>query len=216
MSGSPTHVAFGLSEIFTFFFLMLGPIKILGPFAKLTAKNSDAERRALAFRGISIAALTVVAASFIGHGMLVKWKVSEGALSVAGGIMFFLVAISAVLEPYTASRPADAPQTELPPSQLVFRRLVPIIVSPYGIAAVIFVLTLMPNSTLPIVGMLLLIMALDLGAMLLAHRILGLLGVPLQILGTIMGVLQVALSVQMIVLGVRLIAAQTFGFRPHI
>jgi multiple antibiotic resistance protein len=88
---------------------------------------------------------------------------------------------------------------------------VPDIVSPWGICAVIFVLTLMPAQTIPIMGILIGIMALDLLAMLFARQILRYLAFPLQLVGTVMGVLQVALSVQMVVLGIRLIAIERFG-----
>lgn len=79
---------FDAREIFTFLFIMLGPVKLLAPFAKLTATSDKGERRSLALRGTLIATLTVLAASFIGQAMLVKWSVSPGALAIAGGILF--------------------------------------------------------------------------------------------------------------------------------
>lgn len=43
-------------EMFTFFFLMLGPLKILGPFVQLTGQGDTQFVRRLAFRAFSILA----------------------------------------------------------------------------------------------------------------------------------------------------------------
>lgn len=204
--------AFDTREIFTFLFIMLGPIKLLAPFAKITAASSDDERRSLALQSTLVATATVLAASFIGNAMLAKWGVSIGALAVAGGILFFLVALSLVLDPYTGAGAAQSPAPG-PPTPLL-RQLVPKIVSPYGIAAVILLLALMPDRTTRVVEILLGIMLLDLVAMFFARTVLKVVAFPLQIFGTVMGVLQVALSVQMVVYGVKLIAIQSFGFKP--
>ncbi len=205
--------SFDTREIFTFLFIMLGPIKLLAPFAKMTATHSAAESRSLAFGGALIATLTVLAASFIGQAMLAKWGVSVGALAVAGGILFFLVALSLVLDPYGGSA-AQAEPPPAPTTRALTWQLLPRIVTPYGIAAVILLLALMPDRVTTIVVILLGIMLLDLIAMLCARSVLRVVAFPLQILGTVMGVLQVALSVQMIVYGVKLIAVQSFGFKP--
>jgi multiple antibiotic resistance protein len=198
---------FSLGEIFTFFFLMLGPLKLIGPFAKLTASTEDSDRRALAVRGTAIATLTVLVASFIGKAFLDKWTVSPGALAIGGGLLFLLVALPVVLSPYAQPALAAAPPATAPTLAQMQRQLVPEIVSPYGVATVILVLTLMPGSQLTVIGMLIAIMVLDLLAMLFARPILKVLGFPLQIVGTILGVLQVAFAVQMMIFGVKLVVS---------
>jgi multiple antibiotic resistance protein len=202
-----------LKDVFTFFFIMLGPLRLIGPFAKLTAGRPVPELRSVALNGIAIAALTVLVASLIGSAMLAKWKVGVGALAIAGGVLFFLVALKLVLDPYAQVTGPSAEPGKPAPSAALVRQLVPAIVSPWGLAAVIFVLTLMPTQTWQIVGILIAIMALDLLAMLFARPILRYLAFPLQLVGTVMGVLQVALSVQMIVLGIRLTVLQ---IRAHL
>jgi multiple antibiotic resistance protein len=210
---NPAHnlYTFSLSEIFTFFFIMLGPLKLIGPFASLTKANSEPERRALALRGIAIGTLTVIAAGFVGSAVLVKWDVSVGALAIAGGILFFRIAFALVVQPYVGSAPANVPAPLAPSSRVALQQLVPAIVSPYGVSAVILVMTIMPQSTLEVVVLLLVVMALDFVAMLFARQILAVLALPLEIVGSVMGVLQVALSVQMVVYGIQLIVAQRFG-----
>jgi multiple antibiotic resistance protein len=201
-----------LKDVFTLFFIMLGPLRLIGPFAKLTAGRPESELRQVALQGSGIATLTVLVAGLIGSTMLAKWHVVVGALAIAGGIIFFMVALRLVLSPYTEETRSGAVPSPAPvPAAALVRLLVPDIVSPWGLCAVIFVLTLMPTQMLPIMGILVGIMALDLLAMLFARPILKYLAFPLQLVGTVMGVLQVALSVQMIVLGVRLILVERFG-----
>jgi multiple antibiotic resistance protein len=214
-------LSFDTPEIFTFLFIMLGPIKLLVPFAKITKSSTEAERRSLALQGTFLATLTVIAASFVGVRILAKWGVAPGSLAVAGGILFFLVALGMVLKPYTEHEGAGAPHPAAPvegapaaagpPVKAMVRELVPNIVTPYGIAAVILLGTLMPDSSWSILGILLGIMALDLAAMIFARTLLRVVGFPLQILSTVMGVLQVALSVQMVVYGIRLLLTERFG-----
>ena len=215
-------LSFDTPEIFTFLFIMLGPIKLLVPFAKITKSSTEAERRSLALQGTFLATLTVIAASFVGVRILAKWGVAPGSLAVAGGILFFLVALGMVLKPYTEhegaaavvhppAQPEGATAAAGPPVKAMVRELVPNIVTPYGIAAVILLGTLMPDSSWSILGILLGIMALDLAAMIFARTLLRVVGFPLQILSTVMGVLQVALSVQMVVYGIRLLLMEKFG-----
>ena len=209
MDAPQTLFSFGPREIFTFFFIMLGPIKLLAPYARITAGCTPAQRRNMALQSAAIATATVLAASFIGCSMLEKWNVSPGALAIAGGILFFSVAFAMVMQPYTDDAAAAH---EPPPANMatVMRRVVPAIVSPHGIAAVILILTLTQGNTVPVVVTLVGIMLLDLLAMLFARPILKVVAFPLQIVGTVMGVLQVALSVQMVIYGVHMVAVK-FG-----
>ena len=153
------------NQIFTFLFIMLGPIKLLAPFAKITKSSTEAERRSLALQGTLLATLTVIAASFVGVRILAKWGVAPGSLALAGGILFFLVALSwcssrtrntkAPPPSLTRAAPVEgAPAAAGPPVKTMVRELVPNIVTPYGIAAVILLITLMPDSSWSILGIL--------------------------------------------------------------
>jgi small neutral amino acid transporter SnatA (MarC family) len=191
----------GPAEIFTFLFIMLGPLKLLGPFVQRTRGLDDAMVRQIAVWTFVIATAGIVAGSLIGRAMLAGWHVSIPALQITGGIVFFLVALRQVLEQY---EPVHAPAPEpLPPtpfaaaSRLVF----PMVLTPYGIAAVIALLAASTESRrmLTILGLVLVVMVLNLVAMSLARRILvgGVLMI-LQVVGAVLAVLQVALSVQII------------------
>jgi multiple antibiotic resistance protein len=192
---------FGPAEIFTFLFVMLGPLKLLGPFVQRTRGLDDATVRQIAFWAFVIATAGIVAGGLIGRAVLAKWHVSIPALQITAGIVFFLVAIRHVLEPY---EPAHAPAPEpLPPTPFAaaLRLVFPMVLTPYGIAAVIALLAASTESTrmLTILGLVLVVMVLNLAAMSFGRRILvGAVVIGLQVVGAVLAVLQVALSVQII------------------
>jgi small neutral amino acid transporter SnatA (MarC family) len=191
----------GPAEIFTFLFVMLGPLKLLGPFVQRTRGLDDATVRQIAFWAFLVATAGIVAGGLIGRAVLAKWHVSLPALHITAGIVFFLVALRHVLEPY---EPPHVPAPEpLPPtpfaaaSRLVF----PMVLTPYGIAAVIALLAASTESTrmLTIFGLVLVVMVLNLLAMSFGRRILvGPVVIALQVVGGVLAILQVALSVQII------------------
>lgn len=211
MNSMPALVNIDLPAIFTFFFIMLGPLRLIAPFAQLTAGKTEDEVRSLALRGTVLATITVLIAGFIGTALLVKWKVAVGDLSIAGGILFFLVALQLVLDPYSQGSRAVDVTPKVPSMAELQRKLVPTIVTPWGIAAVIFFMTVEPDKTWQIVGLLLGVMVLDLLVMLFARVILRFLAFPLQLIGTVLSVLQVALSVEMIVVGIKFDLIERFG-----
>ena len=193
-----------LTEMFTFLFLMLGPIKILGPFVQLTRKDDDAFAKRLAIRAFLFSCAALVFAAFIGERSMRKYHISVPVLAIAAGIILFLVALQTVLHQFDSTVPARReyePSMRLAVSPLAF----PTIVTPYGVAAVIVFMTLTPDfvTRAEIFGALLLLMLLNLLAMLYAKPVLKYAGMPLQLLGTVLGIIQVALGLQIIVAGLR-------------
>jgi multiple antibiotic resistance protein len=197
-----------LSQVFVLFFVMLGPVKIIAPFAAMTRDVEDHACRKLAIRAFVIASVTTLLAAGIGRGILENWHVSLGALLIAGGVILFLVALRQVLQQYAPSTEAEARQPEPALPALAMRLAFPTIVTPYGIAAVIILLSISPNAgyTIGVAAALVGVMVLNLLAMLYAKAILKAIGImPLQIVGTVLSVMQVALGVQMILGGLRMI-----------
>jgi small neutral amino acid transporter SnatA (MarC family) len=197
-----------LSQVFILFFVMLGPIKIIAPFALMTEDAEERSCRKLAIQAFTIASATTLIAAGVGRAILEQWHVSLGALLIAGGVILFLVALRQVLQQYAPApevRPSD-----LAPAGAVIRLAFPTIVTPYGIATVIIILSVSPDVryVVGVAAALIGVMILDLLAMLYARRILRTVGtIPLQIVGTVLSVMQVALGVQMILGGLRMIGA---------
>ena len=196
-----------LSEMFAFFFLMLGPIKILGPFVQMTRKCDAVFRSRLAFRACVVSCISLFFAALLGETALRRFRISIPVLAIAAGIILFLVALRTVLQQFDAEevRPREyEPSLRLAVSPLSF----PTIVTPYGIAAVIICMTLTPDLLTRgvVLGALVGLMLVNLVAMLFAGPILKYAAVPLQILGIVLGIIQVALGLQIIVNGLRTLA----------
>jgi len=198
MQARPFEYTFGAGEIFTILFVMLGPLKLIVAFGAGTRDRSDSALRTLAIKATAIATVTALLGGFAGRALLQKWEVSLAALLLAAGTVFFLVSLKLVLAPY--EHPAEV---ESPPPLRAFTVAFPLIVTPYGIAAVIALLSNSRDESrgLTILGITLAIMTLDLLAMIFVRPILKYLGLPLKLLGAVLGVLLLALSVQMILDG---------------
>jgi len=195
----------GLYTVFIVLFVTLGPIKVLGPFMQLTRDTDEARARQIAVRAFALALIAAVVGGFVGKVLVENWQISNAALTLSGGIIFLLVGLSLVLEQY---KPAHATPAPLPdaPMAAALRVTFPIVVTPYGIAAVIalFVNSPDPGRTSAILAILVAVMAFNLLAMLYARRIMGgAFVLALQIFGAVLGVLQVALAVQMILRGLQ-------------
>jgi multiple antibiotic resistance protein len=184
--------------IFALLFLMLGPIKILGPFVAMTQGTEPAFQRRLATRAFLFSVAAVAIAAGMGRRMLASFAIPLQVLVLTGGLILFLVALQQVLQQYSARPPV---RTEPPSFALAFSPLAfPTIVTPYGIAAVIIFMAVAPDATASamVAGLVLLVLALDWVAMLFAHTVIRWLGAVLQLFGVILGVTQVALGLEII------------------
>ena len=178
--------------------------KLRGPLVRLTGAGFAlsfviAAAVALALRAGVIAAAIAVAGGFVGRALLESWQIPIFALRLTAGLMLFVVAFRLVMQPYEAPAPHAAPEAPGEPptaGQLVF----PMVLTPYGIAAVIALLAMSQGveRTGVIVATLLAVMLLNVVAMAYVRPILATARPVLQALGAVLGVLQVALAVQII------------------
>lgn len=188
-------------KVFALLFLMIGPMKILGPFVMMTQGADDAFRRRLATRAILFSAAALAVAGLLGQRMLQNFNIPLQVLALTGGLVLFLVALQTVLEQFKRS---DAPRAAPPKPDLAMAinpLAFPTIVTPYGIAAMIIFVGLVEGdlaAELTIAGLVLLILALNWLAMLHAHTVLKYAGTALQIFAVVLGVTQVALGLMII------------------
>jgi multiple antibiotic resistance protein len=189
---------FDWQMIFALLFLMLGPIKILGPFVAMTQGTEPAFQRRLATRAFLFSVAAVAIAGGLGRRMLASFAIPLQVLVLTGGLILFLVALQQVLQQYSPRPPV---RMEPPSFTLAFTPLAfPTIVTPYGIAAVIIFIALAPDvaSSGLVAALVLLVLALDWVAMLFAHTVIRWLGAVLQLFGVVLGVTQVALGIEII------------------
>jgi len=187
-------------EVLTVLFLMLGPFKIIGPFARITRGTDLRFARRLAILAIVYSLFALLIAGFLGERLLARYGIPVSVLALSAGIVLFLVALPPILQefkpPVPSEREGPTPTLGLALTPLAF----PTIVTPYGIAAVIVFEALGRNAEDQLrIGLIVLaIMLVNLVAMLLAQRILRSLGVFLEILAAVLAIIQVALSLQVI------------------
>ena len=191
----------GTAEIFTFLFVMLGPLKVLVPFVQRTRGLDEATIHRIAWWSFLIATVAIIVGGLLARSLLEKWHVSIPAVRLTGGVVFFMVALRQLLDQYEPARTISQEPLPANPVAAASRLVFPMVLTPYGIAAVIALLASStgPERTLTILGLTVMVMVVDLVAMWFAPRLLvGFAVVALQVLGAVLAVLQVALSVQII------------------
>lgn len=189
-----------ISHIFALLFLMLGPFKIIGPYTKLTIATEPSLARKIAVKAIIFSSIALLLAALIGENILKKYGIPVPILSLSGGIILFIVAIQNVIQQYA---PADTEEKQPAPANIkmaLYPLAFPIIVTPYGIAAVIVFMSIAPdqNGQLIIGALVLGIMLVNLMMMIFNRHLSKFLSLALPLLGAILGVVQVALGLQII------------------
>jgi len=202
---SAVSTALAPSEILTLFIVTLGPIKILTPYAQRTKDFSAEMQRTISTRAFIFATLAAVAGGLFGKATLVRWHIPVPVLLITAGLILFAVALRQVLHQYDA---ASSPADPLPASPLAAATGVvfPLVITPYGIAAVIVLLAESGSTvrTETILGLLVAVMCLNFLVMLYGRRILvGPVVLVLQVLGAVLAVLQVALAINFMIIGWR-------------
>lgn len=191
---------FSISHIFTLLFLMLGPFKIIGPYAEIIRTADRKLAHKIAFRATIYSGVSLLIAAFLGETILKKYGIPVPILALSAGIILFLVAIMKIIQQFEVHKPKDEnasiPSLEMALYPLAF----PTIVTPYGIAAVVVLLSMAPDAKIQFqIGAVVLgIMLLNLAVMLLSRKIPKFIGLILALLGAILGMVQVALGLLII------------------
>ena len=191
-----------LAQIFTFLFLMLGPLKVIAPFVKMTQGADAALTRRIALRSTLFAGVGLLFAAFLGEKFLASYGIPVPVLALSAGIILFLVALQNILQQFSFPTPqsggvaSPTPTLNLALMPLAF----PTIVTPYGIAALVVFLAFSKDlqERLVIGGSVLAIMIANLIVMIMTRRIPPWLAVLLSILGAVLSIIQVALGLEII------------------
>src|SRR6516225_2227832 len=133
------HFELSYGDIAILFFLTLGPLKAILPFARVTRGTEPAFRRTVAWPATAIATAIVLGVALLGPFILPNWHVSPPAIAITCGIILFYQALQIIMRtPAAVSAPADR-ETNPPQSSsaiAVFPLAVPAIVTAPGIAAI--------------------------------------------------------------------------------
>ncbi len=194
-----------IPDAFVIFFLTLGPLKAIGPFAKATRGADPILGKTLAWRATLIATVIVLAVALLGAIILKNWRVSVPAIMIAGSLILFRQAFQMIMEPPTAPAGPPPPDVQQPPSLALaqFPLAIPALVTAPGITAIVAFMAIAEGDWTQkgiVIGLLLVIMALNLIAMLNVGVIFQNVSPTfLLVLGWVMAVLQAALAAQYII-----------------
>ena len=197
-------------DIGILFFLTLGPLKAILPFARVTRGTEPAFRRTLAWRAIAIATAVVLGVALLGPFVLTNWHVSPPAILITCGIILFYQALRIIMQtPAATAGSADrgTSPSQLSPAIAVFPLAIPAIVTAPGIAAIAAIIVLNRHDLVHeaiVVALLLAVMVLNLLTLWNIETILkrGLAGM-LPIVGWVLAVLQASLAVQIVIASLR-------------
>src|SRR5215475_13909762 len=210
--GDGLRMGFELSygDIGILFFLTLGPLKAILPFARATRGAEPAFRQAVAWRATAIATAIVLVVASLGPFVLTNWHVRPPAIAITCGIILFYQALRIIMQT-PGAMPGSAGQQSSPsspsPAIAVFPIAMPAIVTAPGIAALAAVAVLYRRDLghqAVVIALLLGVMVLNLLTLwnaetILKHR----LAVVLPVIGWVLAVLQASLAVQIVIASLR-------------
>jgi multiple antibiotic resistance protein len=194
----------------TTFFATIGPLDLAIVFAALTGHNTARERRAIALRGVLIAAGILLFFAAFGNALLGIFGITLAALKTAGGVLLLLIAIDMVFARHsggTGTTREEEVEARTRSDISVFPLALPLIAGPGAISATVLLITGSEGDNIRIAASLLallLILSLTYLSLLAAIPIQRLLGITgLAVVSRIVGILLAALAVQFLFDGIK-------------
>ena len=191
---------------FVTLFVIIDPIGLTPLFVALTPGMTAAERRAIALRSVTIAAILLTLFGVLGEAVLGFIGISMAAFRIAGGMLRFLTALEMLFERRTKRR-EDQAEGEEHPDPSVFPLATPLLAGPGSIASMILLTGQVESDWTAIavihvimLGVLALVTIFFLSSGVL-ERALGKTGI--NVVTRLLGMLLAALSVQFVLDGLR-------------
>jgi multiple antibiotic resistance protein len=189
------------SFIFTIFFMLLGPVKLIPLFAGLT-QGADAQfKRDVAIRAAVVASVLCIFVALAGGTLVGKYRISIDALRIAAGLVLLIAGLQVIFQKAPPSRPRSGTPSAL---QLAVAPLAaPGIVPPAGVAAILICMMLapeFPGMKQAIAICLVTMMALDFLVMYFIDKVMKTPGlmIVLTMLGSVLVFVQVGLAVEIV------------------
>jgi multiple antibiotic resistance protein len=192
-----------VSQIFTLFFIMLGPLRLIIPFSEITHDLDRSQRTDIALKSCGIALLSLFVGAVIGKALLFNWHVEVPVMMLATGIVFFLSGLIPLI--YRAKPSANPAAVKVAdPGSIAFN----LMITPFGMGAAIVLMASSQSWSRSLIILLCILgnILLDLLIMIYSgdllkknHRI------GMQVLSISLGILGVALGLEIIVQSLRLL-----------
>ena len=185
--------------VFTIYFMLLGPLKIIPAFMKLTRETDREFKRDVAIKASMTATALVAVIVLLGKGLVARYEISLDSVRIAGGLVLLLSALKVV---FPGPEPVRAESVKPTALQLAISPVaMPITVPPAGVAAILITLLLAPTypgmGTVIVWG-LVTMMTLDFLAMYFIDTLAEVPGLLLllQVFGAVLIFIQIALAIE--------------------
>ena len=198
------------SLIFTVFFMMLGPVKLIPSFGGLTRGADTQFKRAVAIRGAVIASALCVFVALAGGTILGRYRISIDAVRISGGLVLLIAALQVIFRRALTSSPTSGKPTAI---QLAVSPVaIPMIVPPAGVAAILICMgsaPQYPGTSQAVAISLATMMVLDFLVMYFIDWVMKTPGltIVLHVLGSVLVFIQASLAIQMILVALKNLGA---------
>lgn len=201
-------------DVFLIIFIGMGPVKVLLLYIAATKDTAPEVQRKVALKAVMTAVTVGIVLLVAGVVFMKLLHFSRGALTIAGGIILLLLALSIVLSPADKEDHEAAPDEATLMSMAVYPLGIPMLLNPIGIVA-LTVFSAEAQSVIDLVvilGMLLVIAVIDFGVFLVSHRLDSwLTHERVLVMEKVLGIMLAALAVQLILLGLQDVGAVTLS-----
>jgi multiple antibiotic resistance protein len=193
---------------FATFFATIGPLDLAAFLAALTPFHTAEHRRAIAFKGVIVAAVILLLFAFFGTALLHYLGISLPALRIAGGVLLLLLAIDMVFGGETGGKRStveEALEARQKEDISVFPIATPLIAGPASMSATVLLMAGTKGDIFlqaAVIIALIAVLAVTLLLLVLSIQIQRLLGVTsLHVVSRTAGVVLSALAVQFMLEG---------------
>jgi multiple antibiotic resistance protein len=196
----------GILEILLLLLVTIGPTKAAAMYLSLTSGVEPALKKQIAIRAVATAATVCGVFALLGEALLGLFHVSIPAMLIAGGVILFIFASHLVLD----DDHQDAEPGGLRPAPSLdvaaFPLAVPLMASPQGLVAIVAISAADPGwaSRIEMLGLVLVVMAINLMFLLFADRIFSKISpAVLKVVMRVFGLLLCGLAVQLVIIGLQ-------------
>ncbi len=197
-------------NMFIVLLVVVDPVGVTPVFGALTRGGGDMYRRRMAVKGTLLAAGILLIFALIGDWLLSTLGITLPAFKIAGGMLLFLIAIDMVFARQSGGRSATGREQEEARHKediSVFPLAFPLIAGPGALTTILLMVGESHGNPLyfmSMIAVLLVILLLTLVCLLMAGRLMKLLGeTGANVMDRLFGVILAALAVQFVLDGIR-------------
>ncbi len=197
-------------NMFIVLLVVVDPVGVTPVFGALTRGGGELHRRRMAVKGTLLAAGILLIFALIGDWLLTTLGITLPAFKIAGGMLLFLIAIDMVFARQSGGRSATGREQEEARHKediSVFPLAFPLIAGPGALTTILLMVGESHGNPLyfiSMIGVLLVILLLTLVCLLMAGRLMKILGeTGANVMDRLFGVILAALAVQFVLDGIR-------------